>query len=105
MAHECRARGIPLAVFHFRMLDDPISHGLNDAIGDRAEASGVYFCDTLPWFAGRNIRRLTNSFIDTHPNAEGHRILAEGMARFLITRSLVPASAGAEVQHGPRRSR
>jgi lysophospholipase L1-like esterase len=105
MARDCRARGVPLAVFHFRMLDDPISHGLNDAIEDRAEADGFYLCDTLPWFAGRNIRRLTNSFIDTHPNAEGHRILAEGMAHFLLTRSLAPAVAGAETQHSPRNSR
>ena len=89
MARFCRARALPLAVFHFRMIDDPISSALNQEIETHARADGFYFSDTLPWFTGRNIRRLTNSFIDTHPNAEGHRILAEGMARFLLDRGVI----------------
>jgi lysophospholipase L1-like esterase len=91
MARICRDRGIPLAVFHFRMIDDPISRALNDDIETRARTDHFYFSDTLPWFAGQNIRRLTNSFVDTHPNAEGHRILADGMARFLLDRGIVHA--------------
>jgi lysophospholipase L1-like esterase len=89
MARICQARGLPLVVLHFRMIDDPISHALNQEIETRSQADGFYFSDTLPWFTGRNIRRLTNSFIDTHPNAEGHRILAEGTARFLIDHNVM----------------
>jgi len=83
------------------MLDDPISHALDDEIEARAQSGGFYFCDTLPWFRGHNLRRLTNSFIDTHPNAEGHRILAEGMARFLAGRALVPAASAAGERKTP----
>jgi lysophospholipase L1-like esterase len=91
MARICRDRGIPLAVFHFRMIDDPISRALNDDLEARARADGFSFSDTLPWFTGQNIRRLTNSFLDTHPNAEGHRILADGMAHVLLERGIVGA--------------
>ena len=88
IAAVCRARGVPLAVFHFRMLDDAVSKALNEELGARAGQDGFYFADTLSWFAGRDIRRLTNSFIDTHPNAAGHRILAEGMARYMMERGI-----------------
>jgi len=91
MARICRDRGIPLAVFHFRMIDDPISRALNADLETRARADGFSFSDTLPWFAGQNIRQLTNSFVDTHTNAEGHRILADGMAHVLLERGIVGA--------------
>ncbi|HEV2445390.1 MAG TPA: SGNH/GDSL hydrolase family protein [Candidatus Sulfopaludibacter sp.] len=101
VARTCRVRGVPLAVLHFRMLDDPISRALNDDIEAHARAGGFFFADTLPWFRGRNLRRLTNSFIDTHPNAEGHRILAEGTARFWAGRILAPAASAAGVRRIP----
>ena len=84
LARVCRERGTPLAVVHFRMLDDPISGALNSDIAEVAREERFEFADALPWYAGRNIRMLTNSFIDTHPNAQGHAILAKGTARFLL---------------------
>jgi len=91
----CRARGTPLAVFHFRMMDDSISAALNEDLDAHARSRGFVFADTLPWFRGLNIRQLTNSFVDTHPNAAGHAVLAEGMARLLTARGLVaPEAAG-----------
>jgi lysophospholipase L1-like esterase len=48
-----------------------------------ATSAGFEFADALPWFAGRNIRRLTNSFLDSHPNPAGHRVLAAGAAEWL----------------------
>jgi lysophospholipase L1-like esterase len=89
IARMCRSRGAPLSVFHFRMMDDSISRALNEDLERLASSEGVYFCDTLAWFSGRNFRRLTNSFVDTHPNAEGHRILAEGLSGFLLDRALL----------------
>ena len=82
MARICHARGLPLVVLHFRMIDDPVSRTLNQEIETLARVDGFHFSDTLPWFAGRNIRRLTNSFIDTHPNAEGASHLSRGDGPF-----------------------
>jgi lysophospholipase L1-like esterase len=33
-----------------------------------------------PWFEGFDALSLTNSKVDSHPNAEGHRVMAEHMA-------------------------
>jgi lysophospholipase L1-like esterase len=93
MARFCHATGQPMVVLHFRMTDDPISQALNQDLEARAHADGFYFSDTLPWFTGRNIRQLTNSFIDTHPNAEGHRILAEGTARFMLDHGVMDTAS------------
>jgi lysophospholipase L1-like esterase len=103
MARICHSRGTPLAVFHFRMMDDRISGALNEELENHARAEDFYFCDTLAWFSGRNIRRLTNSFIDTHPNAEGHRLLTEGMSRFLLDRSVLRTVFGSSTADRPGR--
>lgn len=105
MARLCQSRGTPLAVFHFRMIDDPLSRALNEELETRARAEDFYFCDTLGWFSGRNIRQLTNSFIDTHPNAEGHRLLAEGMSRFVLDHAVIRAAfaSGRFSAHAPGR--
>jgi len=97
LARYCRKANVPLAIFHFRMLPDPVSDALEAELSGLANAEHVAYCDTLPWFQGRNVRKLTNSFIDTHPNAEGHRILADGMSHFLLANGVVPASASSLV--------
>jgi hypothetical protein len=106
IARICRSRGIPFTVFHFRMLDDAISHALNEDLQRQAQTETFYFCDTLAWFSGRNIRRLTNSFVDTHPNAEAHCILAEGMCRFLLDHAVIGAAlaSSSSTGHAPARS-
>lgn len=93
IAQQCRQRAIPLVVLHFRMLPDPISNALDQDLGAMAARERFAYCDTLSWFQGRNIRKLTNSFIDTHPNAEGHRILAEGASRFILEQAIAPGHA------------
>jgi lysophospholipase L1-like esterase len=84
MAAYCETRKIAFITFHFRMLPNPQSDALNTEISAIAERQHFQFGDVLPWFEHKNVDRLTNSFIDSHPNAEGHRILADGMARFLL---------------------
>ncbi len=78
-----RGRGVPFATFLFRMLPDDVTDALQRDIARVAEAEGFPFFDTLSWFDGVSIRSVINSFVDTHPNAEGHRIVAEGIARTL----------------------
>jgi hypothetical protein len=81
IAAYCRTAGTPLAVIHYRMLPDPVSDAIEADLSSLARNDGFLYADTLPWFSGRNIRQLTNSFIDTHPNVAAHKILADGVAR------------------------
>lgn len=90
MARHCRERSVPLVVFQFRMVSNPLENALKEDITSAAGKESFHYCDTLPWFQGRNLRELTNSFIDTHPNAKGHRILAAGALSYLTRERLVP---------------
>jgi lysophospholipase L1-like esterase len=91
MARYCRERNVPLVVFQFRMVSNALENALKNDITGVAGKEGFHYCDTLPWFQGRNLRELTNSFIDTHPNAKGHRILAAGALSYLTREGLVPS--------------
>lgn len=73
----CQERKIPLILFYKRL--DPDENNLLFADVFR-HAQGLPVKDMAPWFAGLNIQSLVNSKVDTHPNAEGHRVIAEHMA-------------------------
>lgn len=88
IAEYCHARGIPFATFLYRPIPTPRTDRLRAALSEAAHRDHFYFCDALPWFAGRDFRQLVNSFVDTHPNAKGHRILAGGIAGFVESRQL-----------------
>ena len=83
ISRYAREHQVPLAVCLFRMSASPLSDDLWRDLQASAAANGFPVCDMLPWFAGRNIRTLTNSLIDTHPNAAGHQTIADGLAQFL----------------------
>lgn len=73
----CQERKIPLILFFKR--DD--LHMKNSLFTDVVRhAHGVPVRDMAPWYAGLDISSLENSKVDTHPNAEGHRVIAEHMA-------------------------
>lgn len=93
MARYCRERGIPFAVFFFRMTSDPVSDALQADLIKEAGEDNFYYCDTLPWFQGKNFRQLTNSFIDIHPNGPGHAILADGITQFMLQKHMVDHGA------------
>jgi hypothetical protein len=38
-----------------------------------------------PWYEGLDTRSFMNSKIDSHPNAEGHRLIAEHMANDIVS--------------------
>jgi hypothetical protein len=88
MAAYCRTRGIPFVTFLYRLIPDPHTDRLRTSLSEIAQRDYFYFCDTLPWFAGRNFRLLVNSFVDAHPNAEGQRILGHGIADFIVSHQL-----------------
>jgi len=88
IAEYCHTRGIPFVTFLYRPIPTPHTDRLRTALSEAAQRDRFYFCDTLPWFAGRNFRQLVNSFVDTHPNAKGHQILANGIAGFVLSHQL-----------------
>jgi lysophospholipase L1-like esterase len=84
--------GAEFAVIVYRMARRPASDRLVEDIRAVGEAAGFSVADAAPWFAGRDLRGLTNSVTDTHPNAAGHALLAEGAADFLRRNKLPPAA-------------
>ena len=74
-----------LAVVLFN-LGGPDAPAVTARLAEFAEATGVPWADSLPWFAGRQATTLLNSSL--HPNGEAHAILAAGMARTLAALEL-----------------
>lgn len=77
----CEERKIPLIVFFRRM--DPDENNLLFADVVRY-AKGIPVKDMAPWFAGLKVSSVVNSKVDGHPNAEGHRVMAEHMAEDIV---------------------
>ena len=73
----CQERKIPLLLFFKRLHPDEHNLLFDDVV---RYAHGLPVKDMAPWFAGLNVSSLVNSKVDTHPNAEGHRVIAEHMA-------------------------
>jgi lysophospholipase L1-like esterase len=96
IAKYCDERGIPFVAMLYRMLPGTRVDAIARDMTRLAEQHGFVYTDSLPWFDGQNLRRLTVSFVDTHPNSAGHRVLAEGVAEVLHAADLVPS-------HGERR--
>jgi lysophospholipase L1-like esterase len=80
-----QAAGVPLVVVFNRYATGPGTDRLYGELGAAAERHGFRLVDSAPWFAGRPLSGLLNSVVDSHPNALGQRLLAEGMAGVLVT--------------------
>ncbi len=88
LAMLSQQRAIPLSVVMYRLGDSQFTAGLYQDIQERAQALGFAHADALEWLKNVDPRAITNSVVDAkHPNAEGHRLLAEGLSE-LITRQL-----------------
>ena len=84
--------GASFGVAVYRMTGRPASDRLAAGIEAAGAEAGFPVADTKPWFSGRDLRTLTNSVTDTHPNAAGHAVLASGAADFLIRNHLLAPS-------------
>lgn len=78
----CEEQHIPLIVF-FHRLDSSENKGLYEAVIQHAQ--GVSVKDMGQWYGGLAVSSLVNSKVDGHPNAEGHRVIAEHMADDIVT--------------------
>jgi lysophospholipase L1-like esterase len=84
MQARCAAAGVPLLVvvmpdFTQPFGDDYPFHGIHERVVTAAAAAGSRTLDLLPAFAGRDARALRVRG-DGHPDAEGQRLLGEGIA-------------------------
>jgi lysophospholipase L1-like esterase len=82
MAESCRSQGIPLVVFYFRMQDSPFDLALLQDV--RRWAAPFPLMDMGPWFSNLPVRKYVNSKVDSHPNSEGHKVMAENIAEHLL---------------------
>src|SRR5262249_32944808 len=67
----------------------------------RAAAAPFPVAYTEPWFEGSDVRRYFVSMTDSHPNAEGHRILAEHIASFLLDQGWIQSGSPRECRCVP----
>ncbi len=77
----CGERHVPLIIF-FHRLDSSENKLLLEAVGHSAQ--GVSVKDMGQWYGALNLSSLVNSKVDGHPNAEGHRVMAEHMVEDIV---------------------
>lgn len=77
----CEERKIPLILFFRRSHPDENKLLFEDVVH---HAHGAQVKDMAPWYNGLDEFTLVNSKVDGHPNAEGHRVMAEHMANDII---------------------
>jgi lysophospholipase L1-like esterase len=89
MADWCKERGIPFAIAFWRYGTSDLTDAEWADLSAIARERGFPLADMAPAFAGKDLRKITNSVVDSHPNADGHRIAAERLDEILAP--LLPA--------------
>jgi len=92
MREMTRARGARLVIFLANMANLFPAPTVLEGLREFGARHDVPVFDTLPFFAGRRLASLVIAPLDPHPNASGHAILAEGIARTLRNEGLLPGS-------------
>ena len=82
----CEEHKIPLIVF-FKVFFKRSEPGENNPLFEDVvrHVHGVPVKDMGQWFEGLDEFSLMNSKVDSHPNAEGHRVMAEHMADEIVS--------------------
>ena len=78
----CEERKIPLILFFRRSNPDENKLLFEDVV---RHTHGVPVKDMASWYNGLDEFSLVNSKIDGHPNAEGHRVMAEHMTDDIVS--------------------
>ncbi len=78
----CEENTIPLIVFFRRSHSDENTPLFEDVV---RHVQGFPVQDMGPWYQGLDESSLVLSKVDGHPNAEGHRVMAEHMADDIVS--------------------
>ena len=78
----CEEHKIPLIVFYFRWEPGENNPLFEDVV---RHVNGVPVKDMGQWFGRLDKFSLMNSKVDSHPNAEGHRVMAEHMTVDIVS--------------------
>jgi lysophospholipase L1-like esterase len=94
IATFCRERGITFVTFFYQLKVEslsraPVTNELLSKVQKIGNENGFHVRETGSWWGNIDMRSVTNSIVDTHPNERGHEVLAAGMADFLMSHSLV----------------
>ena len=95
IATFCQERHIRFVTFFYRPKEPAsVKASFSDQLFGEVRDVGIEHdfpvLDIEPWWKGRNMREVTNSVVDSHPNKLGHEVLAKGMADFLLKQGLAP---------------
>ena len=96
IASFCRERGIKFVTFFYQSKSEAVGglfSTLFPEIVTIGQKDSFPVADVRSWWADVDMRSVTNSTIDCHPNERGHEILAAGMADFLMTHGLINKTA------------
>jgi lysophospholipase L1-like esterase len=90
IADWCKARDNPFAVVFWRYGPSALTDAQWSDLERVAAGKGFLLADMAPAFQGKDLRPLTNSVVDSHPNAAGHEVAAERLDALLAP--LLPAN-------------
>ena len=96
IADFCREHSIAFVTFFYRTKSELLagqSPSLFSDVQNLGQQHGFPVVDVGTWWGDTDLRSVTNSIVDSHPNDRGHQILATGMADFLMENDLVPETA------------
>jgi hypothetical protein len=79
-AHRHRA---PFVIVLFRYDRSELTDRALERLVEVGRTSGATVVDAMPWFEGRDPVSFFVAPFDRHPNAAGHEIIAQGIARLL----------------------
>jgi hypothetical protein len=90
IATLCLERNVRFVVFFYRSKGESASStALLHEVSSVGNRYGFPVVDIGTWWGQIEMRSITNSVVDRHPNDRGHQILATGMADFLLAHDLV----------------
>ena len=87
ISDTCNDIKVPLNVFYFRRQATPYNRALLEDVKNSLSPNKVQ--DMSDWFRGRDLKQYVNSTVDPHPNSQGHRIIADHIANFLLSGKLL----------------
>jgi hypothetical protein len=82
---------VPFVTFVFNWTTGADPLGLRSEIAAIGEKYDFPVVNVESWWETVDLRTITNSVVDVHPNSRGHEILADGMAETLKRRRLTTA--------------